>query len=428
MSVFFLLLSLAILLVTCMRGLPIFIAAFVSGLVLVVTAGLNPVDLMLKTYGPGLGKYFGDFFFIFVFGAIFGKLTDISGAADSIATIIIKKLGERFIIPSLIVACAVLTFGGVSVFVALFTVYSMMISLFRKANLPRRLIPAVYFGGAGSFVMILPGSPQIQNLIPMKFLGTTAMAGLVPGLIVGAIEAVLIFTYLQWEVKRCRARGEGFTERENETVPQGRAAERKLPHPLVAILPMVVLLVSLNVFKLESALALFVGIVSAMVLYSPFIDWARISKHLGAGTMEGTTSLFNTAAIVGFGYLVQTAPAFQAAISALTTTGLNPLLASATAIGSLVFISGSGSGALSIVMPILTNIYMPIHAVDPDALHRVATMACMGTTPPFNGLVVTVLAVCGFSHKEAYGPIGVVTLAIPFLCLVLMVSLYMFVF
>jgi H+/gluconate symporter-like permease len=422
MSALFLVISLLILMALCIRGVPIFIATFISGVVLVSTAGLNPVTAMLKTYSPGLGGYFGDFFFIFVFGALFGKLTDISGAADSIANFIVTKLGEKAVVPALMVACAVLCFGGVSVFVALFTVYSMMISMFRKANITRKMIPLVYFGGAGTFAMILPGSPQIQNLIPMKSLGTSTTAGLVPGIIAAAFEAVLVFGYVMWCARNYRSKGIGFEERDSENA-SARHSDQKLPNPLVAILPMIVLLVSLNVLKLEPALALFVGIVSALLFYSPFIDWKTLVKKLGAGTLEGTGSLFNTSAVVGFGYLIKSVPIFGTLIKTITSTGVNPLVASGAGVAGLVFISGSGSGALSILMPILAKIYIPM-GVNAAALHRVATTACF-CTPMFNGLVVTVLSVCGLTHKDVTIPLGVVSTLIPMITLSLLLGLYM---
>jgi H+/gluconate symporter-like permease len=426
MSIVFLLVSLAILMVLCLRGIPIFIATFAAGTVLIVTAGMSPVSLMVQTYAPGIGKYFGSFFFIFVFGALFGKLTDISGAAESIATFIIKKLGEKYVIPAIFIACAVLTYGGVSVFVALFTLYSMMVSLFRKANLPRRLIPLVYFAGAGTFTITAPGSPQIQNLIPMKYLGTTATAGLVPGLIAGGVEFVLIIAYLYWAVKRSRAKGEGWVERSSD-IGVTAGANRKLPNVIIAILPMAALLIALNVFKLASEASLFIGIVAAVILYAKFIDWKNIWKNLSVGTVEGTTSLFNTAATVGFGYLIQAVPAFKIAIHAVTSTGLNPLIGAGLAVGTLVFISGSGSGAQSILLPILAGIYLP-RGVDPQALHRVVSFAGQATTPPFNGLIVTVLTVCGLTHKEAYFPIFISTLIIPLIGMIVLFNLYMFLF
>ncbi|EMG9951062.1 hypothetical protein V5546_003798 [Acinetobacter baumannii] len=141
--------------------------------------------------------------------------------------------------------------------------------------------------------------------------------------------------------------------------------------------------------------------------------------------MEGVTSLFNTAVIVGFGALVMTLPAFKESFQAIAQSGLNPLVVTAISVGALVFISGSGSGALSIAMPMIAAMF-PATVVDQGSLHRVATMASMSTTPPFNGLIITVFSVCGVSHKEGYGPVGTLTLAIPLLAMMFMLLLYTF--
>mgnify|MGYP001065673479 CR=1 FL=1 len=431
MGIICLIIGLVILMVMCMKGIHIFISVFVTSLFLAVTAWLtsaadiNPLDTILKVYTAGVGSYFGNFFFIFVLGAIFGKLTAISGAADSVASFIIGKFGEKAVIPSLVAACAILAYGGVSVFVALFTVYSMMVSLFRKANLPRRLIPAVYFAGAGTFVMIMPGSPQIQNLIPMKFLGTSATAGLVPGMITALFQITLVIVYLNWLFKRVRASGEGWLESENTSGKAVVATSRTLPHVVVALLPMVILLVVLNVLKWDPAIALFAAIIAALIVYFRYLNWKEMVANLASGTMEGVVSLFNTAVIVGFGALVMTLPAFQESFQAIAHSGLSPLVVTAISVGALVFISGSGSGALSVAMPLIATMF-PATVVDQGSLHRVATMACMSTTPPFNGLIVTVLSVCGVSHKEGYGPVGILTLAIPLIAMCFMLLLYAF--
>lgn len=429
MGIVCLIIGLFILMAMYMKGIHVFIAVFVTSLFLATTAWItspgtiNPLDTILKVYTAGVGGYFGNFFFIFVLGAIFGKLTAISGAADSVASFIIGKFGQKAVIPSLVAACAILAYGGVSVFVALFTVYSMMVSLFRKANLPRRLIPAVYFAGAGTFVMIMPGSPQIQNLIPMKYLGTSATAGLVPGMLTALFQVTLVVLYLSWLFKRVRSNGEGWQEDEKSAKAGKDNATRTLPHVVVALLPMLVLLVVLNILKWDPAIALFSAIIAALVVYLRYLDWKAIVSNLAAGTMEGVMSLFNTAVIVGFGALVMTLPAFQQSFQAIVHSGLSPLMVTAISVGALVFISGSGSGALSVAMPLIASMF-PATVVDQGALHRVATMSCMSTTPPFNGLIVTVLSVCGVSHKEGYGPVGILTLAIPLIAMCFMLLLY----
>lgn len=424
MGMLFLLISLAILMYLCMKGVPIFISAFISGLFLLITTGLNPVESMLTAYAPGLGGYFGKFFFIFIMGALFGKLTDVSGAADSIAKSVIDKLGDKYIIPAIAVACAILTYGGVSVFVALFTVYPMMVSLFRKANLPRYLMPAVYFAGAGTFTGMMPGSPQIQNLIPGQYFGTTPTAAMVPGMITAVFEAILVFVALNYFVKKARAKGHGYvmTDRDREIMESNK--DRKLPNMFMAILPMIILLVVMNVFKFSAELSLFVGVISAMVCYAPQIDWKNIFKDLGDGTMDGVRSLFNTSAVVGFGSLVKLTPAFAGAITAVTSMGGNPLVSAGVAVTCLAGIIGSGSGAQGIALPILAEYYLPL-GVNAEALHRVSALACLGLDSlPHNGLVVTALGVTGVSHKEGYWPICVITCIIPLISLVFLLGLF----
>ncbi len=424
MQIFFLLLSLAILMFMCMKGVPVFVSSFVAGLFLLLTAGLNPVDAMISGYATGLGGYFGKFFFIFILGAIFGKLTDISGAADSVAKTVIDKFGEKFIIPAIIMACAILAYGGVSVFVALFTIYPMMVSLFRKANLPRYLMPAVYFSGAGTFACMLPGSPQIQNLIPGQYFGTTATAALVPGVITAIFEAVLVFAYMNHCVKKAKAKGHGYVMTEKDKAIMEANKDRKLPNVFIALLPMAILLVALNLLGLPAEVALFIGVIAAMICYAPQIDWKNIFKSLGDGTMDGVRSLFNTAAVVGFGSLVQMTPAFATAITTVTSMGGNPLISASIAVTCLAGIVGSGSGAQGIALPILAEYYLPL-GVNAEALHRVSTLACLGLDSlPHNGLVVTALDVTGVSHKEGYAPIGVVTCIIPLVSLVFLLVLF----
>lgn len=424
MEMVFLFLSLLILMYLCMKGVPVFLSSFIAGIFLLITAGLNPVDAMLDGYAVGLGGYFGKFFFIFIMGALFGKLTDISGAADSIAKAVIDKFGQQFIIPAIIIACAVLAYGGVSVFVALFTIYPMMVSLFRKANLPRYLMPAVYFAGAGTFACMMPGSPQIQNLIPSQYFGTTPTAALVPGIITAVFEMVLVFLYMNYCVKKARTKGHGYVMTEKDKILMDANKDKKLPNVLVAILPMVILLVALNVLKYSAELSLFIGVMAGLACYAPQIIWKDVFKNLGDGTMDGVRSLFNTAAVVGFGSLVQMTPAFAASIKAVTSMGGNPLISAAIAITCLAGIVGSGSGAQGIALPILAEYYLPL-GVNPEALHRVSTLACLGLDSlPHNGLVVTALGVTGVSHKEGYWPIGVVTCVIPLISLVFMIGLF----
>lgn len=427
MQIFLVVLSLALLILLCFKGVPIFFSAMISGIFLLLTAGMNPVEQMTTTYVNGLAAYFGKFFFIFVLGSLFGKLTDISGAADAIAKAIIDKLGDKFIIPSIIVAGAVLTYGGVSVFVCMFTLYPLMVSLFKRGDITRTLIPAVYFAGAGTFSCMMPGSPQIQNLMPAQILGTPATAALVPGLISAVFEAALVFWFIIYYAGRCRKKGMHFeiTQKDQKMLElkQGKA----LPNVVTALIPMMILLVSLNLFRLSAELALFLGFISGLVFYYRQIPWKDIWRHLTDGTRDGTGSLFNTAAVVGFGSLVQATPAFAVLIKAVTGIGGSPLIASALAVTLLAGVCGSGSGGLGIALPIIKGYFVPL-GVNLEALHRVSALASLGLDSlPHNGLVVSVLNVTENNHRNSYFPVFIATCVIPLITLVFMILLfYMF--
>ena len=371
-----------------------------------------------------MANYFGKFFFIFVLGSLFGKLTDISGAADAVAKVVIDKLGDRFIVPSIMLAGVILTYGGVSVFVCMFTLYPLMVSLFKKGDISRTLIPAVYFAGAGTFTGMMPGSPQIQNLMPGQILGTPATAAFVPGMIAAVFEAILVFGFMIWYVGYTKKKGLHFEMTEKDEAMLKLKEGKELPNIVVALLPMIILLVALNGFKLSAELALFVGFIAGLICYAKQIPWKEIWKHLGDGTKDGTGSLFNTAAVVGFGSLVQVTPAFNTLIGSVTKIGGSPLIASALAVTVLAGVCGSGSGGLGIALPIIKDYFVPL-GVNLEALHRVSALASLGLDSlPHNGLVVSVLNVTENDHRHSYFPIFVTTCLIPLITLVFMILLF----
>ena len=233
MQILLVILSLVLLIYLCFKGVPIFFGAMISGIFLLVTAGMNPVEQITTTYVTGLANYFGKFFFIFVLGSLFGKLTDISGAADAVAKVVIDKLGDRFIVPSIMLAGVILTYGGVSVFVCMFTLYPLMVSLFKKGDISRTLIPAVYFAGAGTFTGMMPGSPQIQNLMPGQILGTPATAAFVPGIIAAVFEAILVFGFMIWYVGYTKKKGLHFEMTEKDEAMLKLKEGKELPNIVV---------------------------------------------------------------------------------------------------------------------------------------------------------------------------------------------------
>jgi len=188
-------LGLALLMFLAYRGMSIIWIAPICALVVGLTGGLDLLPMYTDTYMTGFVGFTKSWFPTFMLGAIFGKIMDESGGARSIASWIAKVLGAKRAMLAIVLGCAVLTYGGISLFVVVFAVYPLALALFREANITRKLIPGAIALGAFGFTMTaVPGSPQIQNLIPMKYFGTTATAAPILGIV--ATISMLVFGML----------------------------------------------------------------------------------------------------------------------------------------------------------------------------------------------------------------------------------------
>jgi len=384
------------------------------------------------------------YFPVFLLGAIFGKLIELSGFSKSIVTATIGLFGAQRAMLSIVVVCALLTYGGVSLFVVVFAVYPFAAELFRQSDIPKRLIPGTIALGAFTFTMdALPGTPQIQNIIPTTFFGTNTWAAPVLGTIGGVFILVVGLTYLDWRRRKARANGEGYgTELVNEPEP---FAGQTLAHPLIAIAPLV--LVGVANKLLTSAIPRFYGeshsfdpavIGSAAPVVQEISKVAAIWAVQGALLMgiatvlvcawkpvmasfaEGTKSAvggallaaMNTASEYGFGAVIAALPGFLVVANALGAIP-NPLVNQAVTVTALAGITGSASGGMSIALAAMAETFIAnanAAGIPMEVLHRVASMASGGMdTLPHNGAVITLLAVTGLTHRQAYKDIFAIT-------------------
>ena len=207
------LLGLAFLMVLAYRGMSIVWVAPIAAGFVALTGGLNLLDAYMGPFMEGLVGFTKSWFPAFMLGAIFGKLMDASGAARSIAEMITKKIGSKYAILSVVLSCGLLTYGGISLFVVVFAMYPLALALFREANISRRLIPGTIALGAFTFTMTgIPGSPQIQNIIPTKYFGTTPTAAPVLGIIASLIMLIGGVMWLKYRENKLRKEGFVFEE------------------------------------------------------------------------------------------------------------------------------------------------------------------------------------------------------------------------
>lgn len=385
------------------------------------------------------------YFPVFLLGAIFGKLIEISGFSKSIVAATIRLIGRERAMLSIVVVSALLTYGGVSLFVVVFAVYPFGAELFRQSNIPKRLLPATIALGAFTFTMdALPGTPQIQNIIPSTFFGTNTWAAPILGCIGAVVILTLGMLYLGRQRRRALAAGEGYGENLlNEPAP---FHGEKLAHPLIALSPLVLVGVANKVFtllipklygaehsfvpsvignpppvvqKISSVAAvwavegaLLVGIAAVALL-----SWRAIREHFAESTKPAISGALlasmNTASEYGFGAVIAALPGFLIIADALRGIP-DPLVNQAITVTSLAGITGSASGGMSIALAAMADTFIAnanAAGIPMEVLHRVAAMASGGMdTLPHNGAVITLLAVTGLTHRQSYKDIFAITL------------------
>jgi len=434
LSMFGLIGGLVILIILTIRGMNILIAAPLCALLVAISSGIPLMPPLADggasfthSYMTGFASFLQSWFIVFLLGAMFGKVMEVSGAADSVAHFVVQKLGMRHAALAVILACAILTYGGISVFIVAFSVFPMALSLFRDANLPRRFIPAALAFGSVTFTMTSAGSVEIQNFLPMKYLGTNQFAGWQVSIIIAAFMALTGIWWFEKMMKKAVANGECYDEREGD--PEHQSYD-DLPHPLLGLIPLIIVLstsfyfsVMLDFGKSALTLALLAGLISAVVIY--WQKFSNLGVALSSATFGALIAISNTCAVVGFGSIAKLTPAFNEALVFMTSIEGNGLIGAAVAISVIVALTGSASGGQAIALPLIAPHYMEA-GVDPDALHRVVAITSGGLDSlPHNGYVITTIrAICGETHRSAYLPVAALTVVIPFIGAILAIILF----
>ena len=422
MDMIIILVGLALLLVLTLKKVPVVYAAAISVIFIALFSRLPVVSTMTGDYMTGFANFVKSSWLMLLLGAILSKVMDITGAARSIASFIIGKLGVKFAIPAIVIAGGLLTYGGVSAMVSCFALYPITLAVFREADMPRKLIPATIGAGIFTWVTMLPGNPQVQNIIPSSFLPTNAMAAPVVGVVCGVFTLALILVYLMWESNRARKNGEGFIVDEETSKVLAKTDEMeangKLPNVVLAILPIVCVAVVLNVLKQDISVALLSGIVLCCILF--FKNITGVQKLLTDAVSSAAVTTINASAIVAIGSVVKAAPGFNQIVNGIlnfSTSGGNPLIIFGIATTLLCGLNASGMGGFSTTLSVLAE---PFMGVNPAIMHRIGVIASVGLDSlPHSGGIVAVLAISGVSYKEGYKYLFVVTVVITLLALAL---------
>ncbi|KAA3641025.1 MAG: GntP family permease [Proteobacteria bacterium] len=445
LGVFGILLSLGLLMYLAYRGITVIILAPILAMLAVVLAGegTQMLGIYTQVFMVKLGGFAIKYFPIFLLGAIFGKLMEDSGSAKSIAQTIINKMGQHHSVFAIVASCGLLTYGGVSVFVVAFAVYPLAAALFKEADMPKRFVPAAIALGAFTFSMTaLPGTSQIHNIIPTSYFGTNMYAAPIVGLVAGF---TIMFTGVWWIKRRVnKFKAEGYGENHKMEPVLDHELENRLPNIWVALVPVLIVVVSnfilqeyiipgwntdylnsekfgfINPAKLVSIWSMIMALIMA-ILAVVALNWNRIrnvNTSFTKGAIGSMLPTFNTASEVGYGATIASLAAFTLVKEAvINISPNNPLISEVVAVNVLAGITGSASGGLTIALEALGTTYADMavqFGINPEWMHRLASMASGGfDSLPHNGAVITLLTICGLSHRQSYKDIAMVSLAIP---------------
>lgn len=441
--------------IAAMALLLLIIAAY-RGLSIVIFAPLVSMLAVLCTYPSAVAIVFSGLFMesvagfaklylpVLLLGAVFGKLIEISGFSRVIVRTAVSIMGGNNAIFTIMLVAAILAYGGVSLFVVVFAVYPFAAEMFRTANIPKRLIPATIVLGCATFTMdALPGTPQVQNIIPSSFFGTNAWAAPNLGLFGSALILGSGLGYLNWRRRRLALAGEGYGRPEDLRNEPDAAEDTPPVHPLLAILPLIVVAIANFVFTVlightgattlsvslagqsapvtvdarklaalwavEGALILGICTIVALAFSTIASRFAEATRTAVAGALLAS---MNTAMEYGFGAVMAALPGFVIVRDGLGAIS-DPLLKEAVTVTALSAITGSSSGGLSIALGAMAHQFIAAGdaaGIPREVLHRVAAMASGGMdTLPHNGAIITLLTVAGMTHREAYKDILVLT-------------------
>ena len=437
-----LILSLSLIIFLAYKGYSTIITApLIALLTVLIIGGDSNKHLMLtytEIYMSGFSSFVKNYFPIFLTGAIFARLMEEALYVRSIANFITNNLGKDKTIISVVLAGALLTYGGVSLFTVAFVLYPIANTLFKEANIPKRLIPGTIALGAFTFTMTaLPGTPEIQNVIPMRYFGTDTFSAPILGLSASLLMLISGIIWLTYRIKQAEKSNEGYGD---YNIDNYDIESNNLPNIYLSITPILIIFIS-NLFfskifykiidgsyldkynlTLDNVSGTWSVIISIVIsiLFILIINYKKINNLnsvLNSGISNSFLPLLSSSAIVGYGSVIKSLPIFITLQSIILNISSNPIVSEAISVNIICGITASASGGLTITLDALAPTFINMSQslnIPLEVMHRIASLASGGLdTLPHNGAVITTLAICGLTHKESYKDIFITSVVIP---------------
>ena len=462
MGIMMIVISLVLLMFFAYRGYSIIFIAPIFAVVAAVGSGYDSMPVYSEIYMTKAAEYIKTYYPVFLLGAVFAKIMEEGGLAAAVAEKIVAALGKEKAVLAVLLGCGILTYGGLSVFVVAFVMYPFSAILFKEADIPKRLLPALLWMGIFTYSMVaLPGTPQIQNIIPTSFFGTTTWAGIGLGLTGAILYFVIAWAWISYRHKKLHAKGEGYgqhhlqePEESKEALPDWKISAIPLAmvilinlivsnpfhwswgyqwaaNSLEAIMPLKLSLMAASVEKVQAIWSINVALILSS-LAAAWIGRKRLGSKGGvvhpinSGAVGSTSAILNVASGYAFGCVIAALPAFAIIKEALLglSIGNGPLLSAIITTNIMTGVTGSSSGGMTIALGMLGQEWLTWAqqiGMSPEVLHRIVCLAseCIDTVPQA-GALVTLMAVCGLTHRESYYDVVVLTVlktTVVFICL-----------
>ena len=422
MSLFGVIASILLLMVLIYRRVTLIPASLLGVLLLALTGGYSFYDLAMKHYALSLADFIAKYFLVFVTNSLFGEVMEESLLVTAFSRMIGRWFGRRNAAWGALLVTAALSYGGISVFVIVFTVYPIFLATFRQSDLPRKLIPAAIISASCTAPLsMIPGGAQLNNIIPAQYMGTSPLAAPLVSTVASVATMGFVFLYFRHAFARARARGEHFTM-EGDMEDRIRAFEREPGIPgWLSILPMALIILLINGWNMDLSLAVLAGTGLATVL-----GWKNLPNKLATlnrGVAQVGTAPVMTAVSVGFGGAVLACQGAQVILETIASLPVNPIISLSLAASFAGVLTGNGGGGCDVAMNLLSQPYLSM-GVQPEILHRVVAIATAGfSCLPHNGMLLTVSDTCGFAAKDSYPYIFGSTIIASFVGLAITVGL-----
>ena len=401
------------------KGFNVIMLSVVCSVIVCAFGAMNPITGLRTTFMPSFAAFASNWFLVYLFSAVFAQMMGDSGAAKSIAVRLAaicryRPKSQRYLaVLSIPLINSILTYGGVSPLVIVFIMVGIARDLFGDLDILWHFYGVASLGSATFTLGLLPGSPDVINLVPTTYLGTTPTAAPVLGIIGAVIQIVLSCVYIKIAMQKAERDGEGF-------LPTGAriAADATPPQTgrqtygiLRSIAPCIVLLVVMNILKQPPVLALICANLAAIVLF-------RKNLKLKAAVAKGVPIGVNTCALicttVAFGSVVAASPAYSLVIGGLDRLDfLPPAFQIFVCVNIVAALTSSGTSAVTITMDQFATRFLALD-VAPQAIHRLSSATSLGlNTLPHSVGVVNAAGAAKLTHREIYKHYGWITVVFP---------------